>query len=60
MSRIFTLVTVLALAATMEIGAVVVANAQGASSAMDKCMAKCRQDNRKRCESYCDRRRATH
>jgi len=60
MSRFFTLVTVLALAATMEMGTVVVAKAQSSSQAMDRCMAKCKQDNRKRCDSYCERQRATH
>ena len=60
MPRIFALITALTLSATVDMGSVVVANAQGMSPAMDRCMAKCKQDNRKRCDSYCERQRATH
>jgi hypothetical protein len=51
-----TVLTVLAFAATAEMGSVVVATAQ--TSAMDKCIAACKQANGKRCERYCERSRA--
>jgi hypothetical protein len=56
MPRILTLLTVVAFAATAEMGSVVVATAQ--TSAMDKCIAACKQANGKRCERYCERSRA--
>jgi hypothetical protein len=59
MPRIFTLVTMLALAVTMEMGSVVVAKAQ-MSSAMNRCVAACQKHNGKRCEHWCEGRTAGH
>jgi hypothetical protein len=59
MPRILTLLTVLALAATAEMGSVVVAKAQ-MSAAMNKCVAACQQHNGKRCEHWCEGRTARH
>jgi hypothetical protein len=56
MPRILTLLTLFAFAATMEVGSVVVAKAQ--TSAMDKCLAACKQANGKRCDRNCERSRA--
>ena len=56
MPRILTLLTVLAFAATAEMGSVVVATAQ--TSAMDKCIAACKQANGKRCDRNCERWRS--
>jgi hypothetical protein len=60
MSKICLLIAALAMAATFNAGLVGVAKAQSASSDMDRCMAKCKQDNRKRCDSYCERQRSVH
>jgi len=56
MSRILTSLTVLAFIATLEMGSVVVAKAQ--TSAMDRCLAACKQANGKRCDRNCERTRA--
>jgi hypothetical protein len=50
-------VAILALTGTFAMGAAP-AKAQGASSAMDRCIAACRQQGGKRCDSYCERARA--
>ena len=57
MSKFFAFVAALALAATMEMGSVVVAKAE-MSSAMNKCVAACQKHSGKRCEHWCEGRTA--
>lgn len=58
MLKIFTFTAILALAGTYAMGAAP-AKAQGASSAIGKCMSACRKQGGRRCESYCEHARAT-
>ncbi len=56
MLRTFTLVAILAFAGTIATGAFEV---QAQTSAMERCVAACKAQNGKRCDSYCEHARAT-
>jgi hypothetical protein len=55
MLRISAFVAFLALTATMTTG---VFEAQAQTSAMERCVAACKAQNGKRCDSYCEHARA--
>jgi len=56
MLRIFAFVAFLALTATIATG---VFEAHAQTPAMERCVAACKAQGGKRCDSYCERARAT-
>jgi hypothetical protein len=56
MSRFSLFIAALTLAASFEVGSAVVAKAQ--NSAMDRCVAACKQQHGKRCDHWCEGRTA--
>jgi hypothetical protein len=56
MSRISALIAFLALTATITTGGF---EAQAQSSAMDRCVAACKQGGGKWCDKYCEHARST-